>query len=93
MHKKLRRQQVSDLPALQVTVQERKVYALLRRAEEQFVGGNGVGENILGLINAARIGEIALAADVPLTARSNCSWACSCLGRCFGSLLEEAAQA
>ena len=55
---KLLRQQLADTPSLQQTVNSRLVYQCLRRLENQIVGGDGVGENILGIMNTPGLGSV-----------------------------------
>ncbi len=61
---KLKRQQLDDVPALAVITQARLVYGVLRRVENQIVAGDGVGENLVGLLNSETpIGSIPFVAD------------------------------
>ena len=55
---KMKRQQLSDTPSLAQTINDRLVYQCLRRLENQVVGGDGVGENILGILNTPGIGDV-----------------------------------
>ena len=48
---KLKRQQLADTASLSQTINERLVYQCLRRLENQVLAGDGVGENILGILN------------------------------------------
>jgi len=61
------RQQLADVPALGVLIQSRLTYGVLRRLENQIVGGDGTGENLLGILNTSGIGSIAFTAGEPLT--------------------------
>jgi len=47
---KLKRQQLDDVPALATTVNQRLTYSVLRRLEDQVLAGDGLGENILGIL-------------------------------------------
>jgi hypothetical protein len=64
---KLKRQQLDDVPALGTTVNQRLTYSVLRRLENQILVGDGVGENILGILATPGIGDVAFAAGTPLT--------------------------
>jgi Phage capsid family len=55
---KLKKQQLSDVPALGMTVNQRLTYSVLRRLEDQILAGNGVGENILGILTTPGIGDV-----------------------------------
>ena len=48
---KMLRQQLADTASLSQIVNERLVYACLRRLETQVIAGDGVGEAILGILN------------------------------------------
>ena len=54
---KLRRQQISDVPQLAQTANDRLVYKINRRLEAQIVAGDGTGENLLGILNTTGIGD------------------------------------
>jgi Phage capsid family len=56
---KLKRQQLADVPSLQTTVQTRLSYGVMRRVENQIVGGDGTGENLLGILNTAGVATVA----------------------------------
>lgn len=61
------RQQLADVPALAQALQSRLVYGVQRRVENQIVGGDGTGENLLGILNTTGIGSVAFSAGAPLT--------------------------
>jgi hypothetical protein len=65
--KKLSRPTVADVPELQAVVQNRLIYGVMRRLEEQVLAGNGVGENIKGILATAGIGDVAFDGAVPLS--------------------------
>jgi HK97 family phage major capsid protein len=65
--KKVRRQQLADVPSLQQTIEDRLVYSCMRRLEDQVIAGDGTGENILGILNTSGIASIAFSASVALT--------------------------
>jgi len=52
---KLKRQQLADVPALATTVQTRLTYGVLRRLENQIVGGDGSGENLRGILHTTGV--------------------------------------
>lgn len=64
---KLKRQQLSDVPALATLIQNRLTYGVLRRVENQVIAGDGVGENMLGILATPGIGDVAFAAGEALT--------------------------
>ena len=55
---KLKRQQLADTPQLSQVVTNRLTYSCLRRLENQVVAGDGLGENILGILNTVGIGSV-----------------------------------
>jgi HK97 family phage major capsid protein len=59
---KVLRQQLSDVPALQQIINDRLMYACLRRLESQIVAGTGEGEDLLGILNTPGIGSVEFAA-------------------------------
>ena len=56
--KKLRRQELADVPSLAQTINDRLQYSCMRRLEDQVIGGDGTGENILGILNTPGISTI-----------------------------------
>ena len=61
------RQQIADIPTLQGVLQGRLFYMVMRRLENQIVGGDGTGENLTGILHTSGVGDIAYASGVPLT--------------------------
>jgi HK97 family phage major capsid protein len=59
---KLKRQQISDVPQLAQTANDRLVYKVNRRLENQIVAGDGTGENLIGILNTTGIGSEAYTA-------------------------------
>jgi HK97 family phage major capsid protein len=53
---KIPKQQLSDIPSLTTTLQQRLVYGVERRLENQIIGGSGTGANLTGIINTSGIG-------------------------------------
>lgn len=64
---KVPRQQLADLPMLQQTLQGRLMYSVMRRIENQIVAGDGIGQNLRGILQTSGIGSIAFDANAPLT--------------------------
>jgi HK97 family phage major capsid protein len=64
---KLRRQQLADVPGLGVMVQQRLTYMVLRRLENQIVGGDGTGTNLTGILHTTGIASVAFAAGTALS--------------------------
>lgn len=64
---KVPRQQLADVPMLQQTLQGRLMYAVMRRVEDQIVAGDGIGQNLRGILNTTGIGVVAFDATQPLT--------------------------
>ncbi len=64
---KLKKQQLDDVPALATTVTQRLTYGVMRRVESQVLAGDGVGENLLGILATPGIGDVAFAAGEALT--------------------------
>lgn len=60
---KAKKQQLADAPILETIIRNRLAYRVLRRLENQIVSGNGVGENLTGILNTAGIASIAFDAD------------------------------
>ena len=64
---KLKRQQLSDVPALGTVVQNRLTYGVLRRLENQLVAGDGTGDNLTGILSTSGIASVAFAAGTALS--------------------------
>lgn len=62
-HTKLRKQSLADQALLASVVRNRLTYGVLRRLENQLVGGDGVGENLLGILNTTGVGSVEFDAD------------------------------
>ena len=62
--KPVRKQQLADVPTLQQTITDRLTYSCLRRLENQVLAGDGVGENIQGILTTSGIGDIAFSGTV-----------------------------
>lgn len=52
------RESLADVPGLQQLITERLAYTVERRLEHQLVSGDGVGENLTGILNTALVSEI-----------------------------------
>jgi hypothetical protein len=65
--KKMRRQQLADVPSLATTINSRLTYSCLQRLEDQIVHGDGQGENILGIVNAPGVGTVPFDAAAELS--------------------------
>lgn len=68
---KVRKQQLADAPQLEGAVRNRLAYGVMRRLEGQVLAGDGLGENLRGILNTTGIADIAydaaaLAADQAL---------------------------
>lgn len=64
---KVSRPQISDVPALQRIINERLMYSVMRRLEDQVIAGDGTGENITGILSM-NIGAVEFdGGDSPLT--------------------------
>jgi HK97 family phage major capsid protein len=59
--KKVRKQTLADAAGLQTLMDTTLRYGVRRRLENQVLGGDGVGENIRGIINTSGIGTVAKA--------------------------------
>ena len=55
---KQRRQVIADIPELQQVLQQRLQYQVRRRIEKQALIGDGLGVNLLGLLNQTGIGSV-----------------------------------
>lgn len=68
---KLRKQQLADTPQLEGAIRNRLAYGVLRRLETQVLSGDGLGENLRGILNTTGVASVAynaaeLAADQAL---------------------------
>jgi len=63
---KLRKQVLSDYPALRTIMDTRLRYLVQRRLEEQILSGDGTGANLTGILKTSGIGQVAYNANVPL---------------------------
>lgn len=63
---KLLRNQLADLPSLQQVVEGRLVHGVLRRLEDQIVAGDGLGENLRGILSTSGIAVVEYDSAVPL---------------------------
>ena len=61
------RQVLADVPQLQTAIQNRLLYGCLRRVENQVLAGDGVGENLRGILNTTGIGSVAFSAGEAMT--------------------------
>lgn len=64
---KVSRPSIADVPTLQGVLNQRLVYGVMRRVENQVLGGDGVGQNIRGILNTTGIAAAAFNAAVPLS--------------------------
>ncbi|MFZ0377629.1 MAG: phage major capsid protein, partial [Solirubrobacteraceae bacterium] len=64
---KQRRQVLADVPELQAVLQSRLTYKVRRRIESQILNGDGVGQNLLGLLNQTGIGSVPNDPGIPLS--------------------------
>lgn len=55
---KVRKQQLADAAQLASVIRGRLAYGVLRRLEAQIVGGDGIGDNLLGILNTPGVGSI-----------------------------------
>lgn len=63
---KMLRNQLADLPSLQQVVEGRLVWGVLRRLEDQIIGGDGLGQNLRGILNTSGIAAVEYDSAVPL---------------------------
>jgi hypothetical protein len=61
------RQALADVPGLQATINDRLVYACMRRLEGQVLAGDGAGENLRGILNWVGTQSVAFTGGQPLT--------------------------
>ncbi len=59
---KIRKQMLADQPQLEDVIKSRLAWGVLRRLEAQVIGGNGTGQNLLGILGHD-IGEVDFDAD------------------------------
>lgn len=64
---KQRRQVLADIPELQAVLSSRLIYKVNRRIEQQILIGDGVGQNLLGLLNQTGIGEVPNDPAIPIS--------------------------
>ncbi len=63
---KIARQALQDIPVYGQTLASRLTYGVNLRLENQILGGDGSGANILGILNTTGIGDVAFASGTPL---------------------------
>lgn len=61
---KPRRPQPADAPAMAQRIDSRLTYNVLDRVEQQIIAGDGVGQNLTGILNTTGIGSIVYDAAV-----------------------------
>jgi hypothetical protein len=64
-YKKLGRQEIADVAGLANIIESRLVYLISRRIESEIVNGDGVGDDMLGILNQTGIGAVAYDATKP----------------------------
>ena len=64
---KQRRQVLADVPELQAVLSSRLTYKVQRRIEAQILNGDGVGQNLLGLLNQTGIGSVPNDPAIPVS--------------------------
>jgi HK97 family phage major capsid protein len=64
---KQRRQVLADVPELASVLSSRLQYKVQRRLEQQILIGDGVGQNLLGLLNQTGIGSVGPDPAIPLS--------------------------
>jgi len=64
---RLKRQQLEDVAGLATTVNSRLTYQVMRRLQTQIIAGDGVGDNMLGIVNQTGIADVTFAAGEALT--------------------------
>jgi hypothetical protein len=65
--KKLGRQEIADVAGLANILESRLIYLVSRRIESQIVNGNGVGENLLGILSTTGVGSVAYDSTKPFS--------------------------
>jgi HK97 family phage major capsid protein len=63
---KVSRPQLDDVAGLATTMQTRLVYGCNRRVENAVLAGNGVGQNLLGILNTTGIASVAFSSGIEL---------------------------
>jgi HK97 family phage major capsid protein len=63
---KISRPQLDDVAGLATTMQTRLIYGVNRRIENAVLAGDGVGQNMLGILNTTGIASVAFSAGVEL---------------------------
>jgi len=64
---KIRKQVLSDFPAMATIIESRLRYGVERRLQDEILAGDGLGENIRGILNTTGIGSIAYSASELIT--------------------------
>lgn len=64
---KANRPLLSDMPGMDQLLRDDLSYEVLRRYERQVLLGDGVGSNLLGILNTGNIAEVPFVASTPLT--------------------------
>lgn len=59
---KVRKQALADLPAMKSIIDGRLRYGVERRLQDEIVAGDGIGENMRGILNTTGIGVVPFAA-------------------------------
>ena len=59
---KLQKASLADTPAIETAIRNRLQYGVLRRLERQLLSGDGVGENLRGILNTTGVGLVEYAA-------------------------------
>ena len=55
---KVNKQVLQDAPGLESVIRDRLVYSVLRRVENQVIAGDGIGENMQGILHTTGIAEV-----------------------------------
>lgn len=58
---KIRKQVLSDFPAMATIIESRLRYGVERRLQDQILAGDGLGENLTGILNTTGIGAVTFA--------------------------------
>jgi len=64
---KVRKQALADVPAVQTLIDGRLRYGVERRLQDEILSGDGVGENMRGVLNTTGIGTVAYSAAELIT--------------------------
>jgi len=59
---KVRKQAMADTPVLEGAIRNRLTYGVMRRLESQVLGGDGLGENLRGILNTSGVASVAFSA-------------------------------